>query len=187
MTDNKETILVRHNLAEAVGGYIECSCGWPSRQQYDSSEHEVLHIIEDLRNAGILIETTAVIKALESEADENDEGGDEPEGGCWHPIEGCPAACGFGCWLRHPLTPPANHPSSASDDRPATAEVPGRASPDPDGREGAGAAFLGIKSEPVWRNDGEPDSAFCDRGPCWKPRGHDGPCAPGPAGGGDRG
>lgn len=34
---------------------------------------------------------------------------------------------------------------------------------------------------------GEPDSAFCDRGPCWKPRGHDGLCAPGRAGGGDRG
>jgi len=33
---------------------------------------------------------------------------------------------------------PANHPITASDDRLATAEVPGRASPFPDGRGSAG-------------------------------------------------
>lgn len=43
-----EAVLRQHEPMEAVGGYIECSCGWPSRQQYDKGEHFAVHIINAL-------------------------------------------------------------------------------------------------------------------------------------------
>lgn len=40
--------LERHVPMEAVGGYIECSCGWPSKAQYEAGEHFAVHVIAAL-------------------------------------------------------------------------------------------------------------------------------------------
>lgn len=54
-----ESILEDHVFMEAVGGYIECGCGWPTRQQYLDGEHESVHVIVALRAAGVLDEVGA--------------------------------------------------------------------------------------------------------------------------------
>lgn len=37
-------ILEGHLLGEAMGGYIDCSCGWPTKEQYQDGEHPALHL-----------------------------------------------------------------------------------------------------------------------------------------------
>lgn len=44
----EEEVLARHVFREAVGGYIECSCGWPNKKQWSDGEYEVMHVIDDL-------------------------------------------------------------------------------------------------------------------------------------------
>lgn len=48
----REYLWDTHRLIEAQGGYIECFCGWPTREQYDSGEHPVEHIVEALKEVG---------------------------------------------------------------------------------------------------------------------------------------
>lgn len=40
-------VLDNHVLGVVVGGYIECSCGWPNREQWEADEHPVVHIIAE--------------------------------------------------------------------------------------------------------------------------------------------
>lgn len=39
----------RHIFGEATGGYVECMCGYPTREQYDSGEAEIVHILRAVR------------------------------------------------------------------------------------------------------------------------------------------
>lgn len=52
--NTENAVLKRHVFGEATGGYIECLCGWPTREQYDAGEHEVLHVIAELCESGVL-------------------------------------------------------------------------------------------------------------------------------------
>ena len=47
-------ILNRHEFDEATGGYIQCMCGWPTREQWEAEESPVTHVIAELCEAGIL-------------------------------------------------------------------------------------------------------------------------------------
>lgn len=49
-----DVVLDQHVFGEAVGGYVECSCGWPSHEEWNADEHEVVHVIRELREAGVL-------------------------------------------------------------------------------------------------------------------------------------
>lgn len=50
-----EGVAERHGLMEATGGYIECTCGWPTREQWEAGEHAAVHIATDaLAKAGVL-------------------------------------------------------------------------------------------------------------------------------------
>lgn len=44
----KPEVLSQHVPEEAIGGYIECSCGWPTREQFEAGEHFAVHVIEAL-------------------------------------------------------------------------------------------------------------------------------------------
>lgn len=39
-----------HEPMEATGGYIECGCGWPSFEQWESGEHYIAHILDAARD-----------------------------------------------------------------------------------------------------------------------------------------
>lgn len=38
-----------HEPMEATGGYIECSCGWPSKEQWDAGEPYARHVMLEAR------------------------------------------------------------------------------------------------------------------------------------------
>lgn len=46
LTDEMRAVLAQHEFMEAVGGYTECSCGWPSKEEYDAGGHEMEHVLE---------------------------------------------------------------------------------------------------------------------------------------------
>ena len=49
-----------HEPFEAVGGYIECTCGWPTREQYAAGERYADHIL-----AGLIAELRVIHQAAE--------------------------------------------------------------------------------------------------------------------------
>ena len=46
MTDQERALIGEHVFMEALGGYIECSCGWPSQEQFMSDEPTAFHVVE---------------------------------------------------------------------------------------------------------------------------------------------
>ena len=50
----EKDVLDRHNFGEAVGGYTDCMCGWPTREQWEAGENPVSHVIAELCEAGVL-------------------------------------------------------------------------------------------------------------------------------------
>lgn len=49
MSDPVAAELERHDFGEAVGGYTECSCGWPSgRAEYEAEPHAA-HVARAIR------------------------------------------------------------------------------------------------------------------------------------------
>lgn len=42
--DAVKALAAEHSLGEAIGGYMECSCGWPSREQWEAGESEAVHL-----------------------------------------------------------------------------------------------------------------------------------------------
>ena len=51
MTPEQEAILDEHEPGESAGGFIECSCGWPTREQFEAGEHFVVHVLRALEAA----------------------------------------------------------------------------------------------------------------------------------------
>lgn len=35
----------QHDFFEATGGYTACSCGWPTREQWEAGEPPALHVL----------------------------------------------------------------------------------------------------------------------------------------------
>lgn len=36
-----------HDFMEAAGGYIECECGWPTREQWEAGENPAAHVVAE--------------------------------------------------------------------------------------------------------------------------------------------
>lgn len=50
MTGAAGKVLDRHEPGEAAGGFIECSCGWPTRDQFEAGERFTVHVVRALAN-----------------------------------------------------------------------------------------------------------------------------------------
>lgn len=36
-----------HDFQESIGGYIECKCGWPTKEQWEAGENPAVHVVAE--------------------------------------------------------------------------------------------------------------------------------------------